>query len=477
LKLGKIFAFLLLILTAMIAFGQTGPNLEAGFKPYGSYHGSDTDSVSIMNGNVTWHIPFPVDYPQRGGKLNASNVLLLHSKTWKAVVTSSSPVGYAWVSNRDALGYTDSLHPSHARSVGTTVSNGQTIKTVFDDKLMTWDGASHPVMDISNGQQKSFEAIDGSGWRINTGAPDSSGLPQTAVIIDREGTQYNVTHYGQTCPASPSPGGFSAPGGHPAIQNSTTSGTVLPGCTQHGIVESVTDVNGNVYTMPSNNPWTDTMGKNNGANPPGFNPWGFGNQPITQSTSPAGCTGAASYYGSATIPYPGQGGKINQILVCYANYNVQTSFGVANTVEAPNTQAPETSVPLVSSIVLADGSSWTFSYDSYLNITSIGLPLGGTISYQWGTVAIPDPASGTGASRAVTQRTITDNNGHSYVWKYQWLVAQSNALSANGTFTNVVTDPAGNDTVHVFTDFQAAGAFYETTTQFYQGAYTAGQLL
>src|SRR6185437_9128324 len=83
----------------------------------------------------------------------------------------------------------------------------------------------------------------------------------------------------------------------------------------------------------------------------------------------------------------------------------------------------------------------------------------------------------TPVSRALKQRTITDDNGHSYIWKYQWITSQSSPLSANGTFTNVVTDPLGNDTVHVFTDFLAALAFYETKTQTYQGSYTAGTLV
>jgi len=45
---------------------QSEPNLETGFKPYGSYAGTDLDTVSLMNGNVTFHIPFPAEYPERG---------------------------------------------------------------------------------------------------------------------------------------------------------------------------------------------------------------------------------------------------------------------------------------------------------------------------------------------------------------------------------------------------------------------------
>src|SRR6185437_10212478 len=130
-------------------------------------------------------------------------------------------------------------------------------------------------------------------------------------------------------------------------------------------------------------------------------------------------------------------------------------------------------VPLIASIVLPDGSSWTFNYDLYGNPVYISLPLGGSISYQWATIAFPVLGTFTPVSRAVTQRTITDNNGHSYVWKYQWLVSQNNPTGANGTFTNVVTDPLGNDTTHVFTNYLSS--FYETSTITYRGAYTSGQ--
>jgi hypothetical protein len=41
--------------------------------------------------------------------------------------------------------------------------------------------------------------------------------------------------------------------------------------------------------------------------------------------------------------------------------------------------------------------------------------------------------------------TINDNNGHSWTSRYYY------GAVANNEMTNVVTDPLGNDTVHVFT--------------------------
>ena len=48
-----------------IAFAQTNPNLEVGFKPYGAYDDTAFDSVNVANGNLTLHIPL-FEYPQRG---------------------------------------------------------------------------------------------------------------------------------------------------------------------------------------------------------------------------------------------------------------------------------------------------------------------------------------------------------------------------------------------------------------------------
>src|SRR5437016_3339925 len=52
------------------AFAQSEPNLEIGFKPYGSYHGNEVDTLGLMNGNLSLHIPYPYHYPQRGGRLD-----------------------------------------------------------------------------------------------------------------------------------------------------------------------------------------------------------------------------------------------------------------------------------------------------------------------------------------------------------------------------------------------------------------------
>ena len=64
------------------AFAQSEPNLEIGFKPYGSFRGTGIDSLGLMNGNLALHIPYPYHYPQRGGRLDDQFFSVMNSKTW-----------------------------------------------------------------------------------------------------------------------------------------------------------------------------------------------------------------------------------------------------------------------------------------------------------------------------------------------------------------------------------------------------------
>src|SRR5260370_348165 len=65
-------------------FAQTSPNLESGFKSYGSYDGSHMDTVNLMNGALQVHIPVHFSYPQRG-KITHVFELESAAKGWTVV--------------------------------------------------------------------------------------------------------------------------------------------------------------------------------------------------------------------------------------------------------------------------------------------------------------------------------------------------------------------------------------------------------
>jgi YD repeat-containing protein len=50
------------------------------------------------------------------------------------------------------------------------------------------------------------------------------------------------------------------------------------------------------------------------------------------------------------------------------------------------TGAGNVHVTPVVSVVLADGTRWTFDYDNYGLLTYVGLPTGGSINYTWTTI-------------------------------------------------------------------------------------------
>jgi YD repeat-containing protein len=101
----------------------------------------------------------------------------------------------------------------------------------------------------------------------------------------------------------------------------------------------------------------------------------------------------------------------------------------------------------LTTLILADGTKWTFDYDNYGEVTYIGLPTGGSITYTWTTINFSgcDFSNPATVSRAVATRTLNDGQGHTEQWRYSWGTATSAGL------TNAVTDPLGNDTVHIFT--------------------------
>jgi YD repeat-containing protein len=105
---------------------------------------------------------------------------------------------------------------------------------------------------------------------------------------------------------------------------------------------------------------------------------------------------------------------------------------------------------------------------TYGTLSKVTLPTGGSISYTYQTVG----GAGKNCSsmgRWVTSRTVNDENG-SHTWNYNYQIGGSSAFT-------VVTDPAGNDTVHTFGIGSAAScSLLETQTQYYRGLYTSGTL-
>ena len=145
------------------------------------------------------------------------------------------------------------------------------------------------------------------------------------------------------------------------------------------------------------------------------------------------------------------------VTVNYQNYNIHTNFGCSGISEYS-----ASSVALVSSIVLADGSKYTFSYeptpgysgDVTGRLASITLPTGGTVSYAWG------PPDCSGADGQITSFTRTLPDGQ--IWQY------SENYASESTIT--VTDPNNNQTVY------SEGGYLDQIKS-YRGSSATGTLL
>lgn len=465
----------IILVSSATAFGQTQPNLENGYKAYGSYGGSNIDTINTMNGNLMLHLPMPFSYPQRGGKLGLQNLLTISSKNW-AVQCDPRPNGsvicYWTLGGGQApviaeagtgVGFDHTLNLSVHRTTIITTDIYRVSYRTQSYTLSTADGATHflwpgpNALGDSNGDPLSWESGDGSLYRLDLMEPDSTtGFPARGVLVDRNGNRYQIS--------------FSGECGEPVTDNNANGSTSVVTCRDASSTPSITDVNGNVLTLLGTRQ-SDTMGRSfitlSGATP---------------TSDFSGCVSPTWPLASATLnTYPSANGSTNQLKACYANVTIQTAFGISGSGASGPIQVSEGQngmrpLPMLVSLILPDGTSWKIDYDSYGNVTRLGLPLGGSIDYTWQTIASPSCGSITSVSRAVATRTINDNNGHSFVWRYKYGALTNNTI----TNTVTVTDPAGNgnDTVHIFTALNGlCSLLYETTTQEFQGAASGGQLL
>jgi RHS repeat-associated protein len=479
-----------LIAVAIIpAFAQKAPDLENGFKNYGSYDGSHLDTVNLMNGNLTLHAPLLPSYPQRG-KFSLQDILAFNSKTWEVVCRDlpfNGGTTCGWFYGGTGVSLQRSIDLAIQRTddqfnsgigVQTYTANGYSITSP--------DGAAHQLMVTASGTASpmEMESVDTSGYHVVMSGADENGVPNTATITDRHGNQYLARfaswgNSGGDCggqlpmnhlPPARIGGGLVEP-----IIDDAPMGDRY--CPQIQGAYKVTDSNGNFLSLfdPATLiPGVDTLGR------------ALPLETGTVASDNSGCLTTSATYSPYLVNYNAPDGTTRQMKLCFVDIPFQTAFNITlggtpvtegygkGFIGPTPPQAPNV-LPTVSAVILADGTKWTFTYDGYGEITRVTLPSGGSISYTWTTINLANGCSGsfTHWSRAVATRTLDDGQGHTYEWLYTWDVP------ANGVVSNLVTDPLNNDTAHVFTalDGSSGCAFYETSTQYYQGTKSPAHLL
>ncbi len=457
-----------------LILAQAAPNLENGFKNYGSYDGSHLDTVNVMNGNLMLHIPVLPAYAQRG-EFAPQYSLYMTSKSWQIHCKPNPPNGQIcwWDSNSPGVMLLSAEGIMVSRTLVKDFSGtGQIFYTTQGYSVTGPDGSVHqfapvpgkPLDAYSN--YTVFESLDTSGYHLVVSNPDANGVMNNVMVIDRKGNQYPgvfSTYADFKSCYHPGTNAISTPSNYQPVIDDAPFGEGF--CKQVAYPMQVTDPNGNQMSFSQSQlkgfaPPTlsaDTLNRNM---PFSFTPANPG------TADPAKCVSGRAIYSTDFVYYNAPDGTTQPVQRCFSNTPIQTAFGVTGVAEAPNglTSAPLNQILQLVTVVLADGSKWTFDYDSYGDVIYVGLPAGGHISYVWTTISIPPSADGlTTVSRAVKTRTLDDNKGHSSPWSYAWSLA--------GTIlTNTVTDPMLNDTVHVFTALDGVTSFYETSTQYFDGA-------
>lgn len=415
--------FLTLLFSAFFLFAASAycqnnddPTMDVGFKPYGSYNGGDIDSVNLSNGFLNLHIPI-IEYPQRGALSYSAQVIYNNHKGWSV--------------------FPDCINENTCHPIWQWKGSGVTVDTRSPDFFTAGPG---PYVKGSKFIVYTGVTADGSSHQM---AITPSG---SAASIDGSGLWQNGTAFG-------APGGFAR----------NRSGFVNDGI-------NLEDNNGNLLSFPTTTPaMTDTIGRNI---PTTFSPG---------AADFSGCTGPLPTVSASIISFAGYKGATRSFKACFASIALQSNFnttGFYNDMQLPIAEG-HTTVAMLQSLVLYNGTSWTtslawtFEYNShspgdstsvnYGDLTKITLPTGGTISYAWGFIGNCDPLGTTPLSRRVISRTVDANDGKG---PQKWIY--------NG---GIVTDPTNNDTVHTFTGLNFSCSLYETQTQYFQGSFQNGQIL
>ncbi len=467
-----------------LLLAQTAPNFENGFKSYGSYDVSQLDTVNLMNGNLILHTQLLPNYPQRG-KFGLNYVLTFNSKTWQVICVPTTDSSTGEVCGWFNGGTGTSLQFAADLAVQRTAdkfgsATGQTTYSASGYSITTADGAMHQLYATSpaNVVPLEFESVDLSGLHMVVSGSDENGVPNTATVTDRQGNQYVVTFPSfQNCSGTVSsnrlPSARIGGGSISPIIDDAPMGDEY--CPQLVSAHLFTDSNGNwmgQLDVASLNPAVDTLGRS------------FPFTTGTLTTDYGDCASAVPVSAAWIMNYNAPDGTSQHIKQCFTKPLLQTAFNLtlpdgtfveeAQNVNFGAGQNIPTGGNAISTLILADGTKWVFTYDNYGDITSITLPTGGSISYTWTNLDQgPNCAGDSRKSRAVATRSVDDNQGNRAKWIYTW------GTAVNGVISNLVTDPLFNDTAHIFTALDGPNgcAFYETSTQYYQGPQNPAHLL
>jgi YD repeat-containing protein len=357
-KRAMAFAGMMLALVG-ICQAQQAEQYGKGFLPAGSYDFSQIGAVNLLNGNLVLNVPL-LSYKQRGS-LPDLNINLISNTTtwiWYAGENGDGSETYLWIPLTNS-----GLQADGGPLAWNTTGMNYAVSGMYTDIPYSFPigfgevGGLYGTYDIVYDQYGTphmagnGETVDGTGLK-------SSGVGQ---VWDKQGVEYAPFYCG------------------------TVSDEGI--CTQTaGVIED-----------PSNNQIQFDYGPGTTGEPSMLID-SLGRQiPFfdTEDLS-AGCL---------TMEFPGpQSGQV-PLTVCRSPHALRTDLDPTIPDGPPTGEYMGTSY-LMDSVQVPNGKQWTFLYDNYGNITSIGFPTGGSVSFQWQTVA--DCAVPTSRDSQVVSRTVSD---------------------------------------------------------------------
>jgi hypothetical protein len=437
------------------ALAQQPAALEGGTKLFGSYAGSNTESVNSENGKLVLNVPL-YSAPQRG-QLAVSFSLRYQNAGYERIQLCNPPTsgcGYQVepIPGSSPNGVTAAFDQGYYVNVTNTAKNisGASI-TAYN--AYDVDGTDKSVHNLGYAGS-SYRAVDGSGFLFTPAAastppweagPSDFTTTVPGTLTDQNGTRYTL---------------------------SPVSGSTA------GQLTAITDADGNYLSIA--NPGlgqviTDSLGRSIPA------------PPVVRTTSSvSGCPVINALYqtleGSATWSVPGYGGT-QKYLFCFATVPISTG---ADDPEAKITQYHATG-EFIQSIVLPDGTWWGFIYDAANpnNTSSIGYgdlvqliyPTSGTVTYSWGfNQANPWFCELTGAPlpgpRAIMSRTV-NSNAVSGQWTYAFTIVNE---GTTGEPVTTITDPVGDQIAYTFQSFSSTQCNLYEVQRVYSQKTPAGTL-
>jgi len=403
-----------LVIISVFAIPVSG-QVSTGTPPFGSF-GGGPDVINL--GNLNSHLTVPVLHKNGRAGMNFAYDLNYDTSVWYPV-NSGSTKSWQPVSNTN-WGWKGSLESSF----------GYVGQTLFG-KLGCSGGGY--VYTYAWSYHDSRGAVHGFGTTMYAAGVNCK-LQTTSLSAQAwDGSGYFIQAMGATLGSLYNSAGqlIKVPINSPGIASATLK-----------------DRNGNEITVDGSGNFYDTL---NSATPV-LTVSGSGTAVSPMKYTYTAPSGASPYY------------QVN-----YTNYTVATNFGISGINEYKSSAA----VPIVTSIILPDGSQYGFGYETTpgtctpysgttcttARLTSVTFPTGGTITYGYSggnNGILPD------GSTATLTRATPDTAGGS-----PWIYVHSESGTA---WTTLITDPQGNQTNM---DFQG---IYETERQVYQGP-TSGALL